>query len=166
MEGLSSLGKGAEPEAVSRVVIDHILNDVCRHSGATLYLEERIGIGVVGDGGGHDFPTGVCDYVVRRTPRGRITAIVEAKRCLNGDMALLSSGAVQVALYCLLAQHEGNAERTCIGFVTDGRYWAALSPTPTCLALTPALDLVAPKTRSVLRSLLIEILDTPASSPR
>ena len=163
MEGLSSLGKGAEPEAVSRVVIDHILNDVCQHSGATLYLEERNGIGV---GGGHDFPTGVCDYVVRRTPRGRITAIVEAKRCLNGDMALLSSGAVQVALYCLLALHEGNAERTCIGFVTDGRYWAALSPPPPCLALTPALDLVAPKTRSVLRSLLIEILDNPASTPR
>ena len=105
VEGLRSLGKGAEPEALSRVVIDRILIDACQQPGAILSLEERLGTVAEVERGERDFPTGVCDYVLRRRPEGKITAIVEAKRCLNGDMSLLSSGAVQLALCCLQAQH-------------------------------------------------------------
>ena len=100
VEGLRSLGKGAEPEALSRVVIDRILIDACQQPGAILSLVERLGTVADVERGERDFPTGVCDYVLRRRPEGKITAIVEAKRCLNGDMSLLSSGAVQLALCC------------------------------------------------------------------
>ena len=100
VDWLRSLAKGAEPEALSRVVIDRILIDACQQPGAILSLEERLGTVADVERGERDFPTGVCDYVLRRRPEGKITAIVEAKRCLNGDMSLLSSGAVQLALCC------------------------------------------------------------------
>ena len=70
VDWLRSLAKGAEPEALSRVVIDRILIDACQQPGAILSLEERLGTEADVERGERDFPTGVCDYVLRRRPDG------------------------------------------------------------------------------------------------
>lgn len=135
-------------EASSRVIVDSILLPLCRRTGLSVKLEEKLA-SVYRPSGAH-LPANICDYVLRPVRQTQPIGAVEVKRCEfepGSWKKILGQGVVQSLLQLLAirgaTQEKCGETRSLIGFVTDGRRWIRIELHREHIGISPVLDLGA-----------------------